>query len=154
MFRDFKDFATRGNVVDLAVAFILGAAFTSIVSSLVNDIIMPPVGLLLGNVDIVNLFSVLKEGDPAGPYVLLADAQAAGAITINYGLFINAIVAFVIVAFVLFLMVRWAVKLQRQQEAAPDLATTRVCPECQSTIALEARRCAFCTSEIAVTPSA
>lgn len=150
MFRDFREFATRGNVVDLAVAFILGAAFTTIVSSLVNDIIMPPIGMLLGNVDIVNLFTVLKEGDPAGPYAVLADAQAAGAITINYGVFINAVMAFIIVAFVLFLIVRWVVKLQRREEAAPEVPTTKVCPECQSTIALGARRCAFCTSEIAV----
>ena len=151
MLKDFKEFATRGNVVDLAVAFILGAAFTTIVRSLVDDIIMPPIGLLLGNVDFFNLFIVLKEGDPAGPYALLDDARAAGAVSINYGLFINAVMAFIIVAFVLFVIVRWVVKLKRRDAATPDLPTTRVCPECQSTIPLDARRCAFCTSEIAVT---
>jgi large conductance mechanosensitive channel len=151
MFKDFRDFAIKGNVVDLAVAFILGAAFTTIVRSLVDDIIMPPIGLLLGDVDFVNLFQVLKEGVPAGPYALLDDAQAAGAITINYGLFINAAVAFIIVALVLFLIVRQVVKIQRREEAIGVIPTTRQCPECQSTIALTARRCAFCTTEIAVT---
>ena len=150
MLRDFREFATRGNVLDLAVAFILGAAFTTIVRSFVDDIIMPPVGLLLGGVDFINLFTVLKEGTPAGPYLALADAKAAGAVTINYGQFVNAVVAFIIVAFMLFLIVRWVARLKRQQEAPPALPTTRQCPECQSAIPLDARRCAFCTSQLAV----
>ena len=150
MLKDFREFATRGNVLDLAVAFILGAAFTTIVRSFVDDIIMPPIGLLFGGVDFVNLFIVLKEGAPAGPYLALADAKAAGAVTINYGQFVNAVVAFIIVAFVLFLIVRSVARMKRQQEAPPAAPTTKQCPECQSTIPIDARRCAFCTSQLAV----
>lgn len=151
MLKEFRAFVMRGNVLDLAVAFILGAAFTTIISSLVDDIIMPPIGLLLGGVDFLNLFVVLKEGAPAGPYLALDDAKAAGAVTINYGQFINAVVAFVIVALVLFLVVRWVASLRRREEAAPEAPSTRQCPECQSTIAINARRCAFCTSQLAIT---
>lgn len=151
MLKDFREFATRGSVLDLAVAFILGAAFTTIVRSFVDDIIMPPIGLLFGGVDFVNLFLVLKEGTPGGPYLALADAKGAGAVTINYGQFVSAIVAFIIVAFVLFLIVRWVARLKRQEEAAPAVPTTKQCPECQSAIPIDARRCAFCTSQLAVT---
>ena len=147
MLSDFKAFVTRGNVVDLAVAFILGAAFTTIIRSFVDDIIMPPIGLLFGDVDFANLYATLKEGAPAGPYASLAEAQAAGAITMNYGLFINAIVAFVIVAFALFLVVRWAVRLQRPP-TAPAAPVTRECPYCFTPVKLEATRCPACTSDL------
>ena len=99
--------------------------------------------------DFLNLFIILKEGVPAGPYLVLADAQAAGAVTINYGQFINAVVAFIIVAFALFLIVRWVLRMQRQPEELVD-TTTKQCPECQSIISIDARRCAFCTSQLAV----
>ena len=103
MLKEFKEFALRGNVVDMAVGIIIGAAFGAIVTSLVNDVIMPPIGMLLGDVDFANLYVLLGEGDPVSPYASLADAQAAGAVTLNYGLFINAVISFLIVAFVIFL---------------------------------------------------
>jgi large conductance mechanosensitive channel len=119
MFKEFKTFAMRGNVVDLAVGIIIGAAFGVIVSSLVADILMPPIGLLLGNVDFSNLFLLLKSGNPAGPYASLAQAKAAGAVSLNFGLFINAIINFVIVAFAIFLVVRGINRLRREEAAAP-----------------------------------
>lgn len=119
MFKEFREFAIKGNVVDMAVGIIIGAAFGTIVQSLVNDVIMPPIGLALGNVDFSNLFVVLKEGVPPGPYAALADAQAAGAVTINYGLFINTVISFVIVAFAVFILVKNINRLKRQQEEAP-----------------------------------
>ncbi|MGD9653130.1 MAG: large-conductance mechanosensitive channel protein MscL [Candidatus Dadabacteria bacterium] len=119
MFKEFREFAIKGNVVDMAVGIIIGAAFGTIVQSLVNDVIMPPIGLALGNVDFSNLFAVLKEGVPPGPYAALADAQAAGAVTINYGLFINTVISFVIVAFAVFILVKNINRLKRQQEEAP-----------------------------------
>ncbi|MCA9809643.1 MAG: large-conductance mechanosensitive channel protein MscL [Candidatus Dadabacteria bacterium] len=119
MFKEFREFAIKGNVVDMAVGIIIGAAFGTIVQSLVNDVIMPPIGLALGNVDFSNLFVVLKEGVPPGPYAALADAQTAGAVTINYGLFINTVISFVIVAFAVFILVKNINRLKRQQEEAP-----------------------------------
>jgi large conductance mechanosensitive channel len=148
MLKDFKDFAMKGNVVDMAVGIIIGAAFGTIVKSLVADVIMPPIGMLLGNVDFSNLFVVLKEGAAAGPYLALADAQKAGAVTINYGMFINTIISFIIVAFAVFLLVRYLNKLQREEEAPPEEPTTKECPKCFSTISIDASRCAFCTSEL------
>jgi large conductance mechanosensitive channel len=149
MFKEFKEFAMRGNVLDMAVGFIIGGAFGTIVSSLVNDVIMPPIGLALGNVDFANLFLVLKAGATvAGPYVALADAKAAGAVTINYGLFINAVVSFVIVAFAVFMMIRAMNRLKRQEDAPPAVPTTRDCPFCLSAIAIKATRCPHCTSEV------
>jgi large conductance mechanosensitive channel len=148
MFKEFKEFAMRGNVVDMAVGIIIGAAFGTIVKSLVADIIMPPIGLLLGNVDFTNLFAVLREGAAAGPYASLADAQTAGAVTINYGLFINTVISFVIVAFAIFLLIRSLNRLKRQQEAPPPEPTTKTCPYCLSEISIKATRCAFCTSEL------
>jgi large conductance mechanosensitive channel len=150
MLKEFKEFAVKGNVVDMAVGIIIGAAFGSIVKSLVSDVIMPPIGLLLGNVDFANLFAVLKGGTPAGPYSALTDAQAAGAVTINYGLFINTIISFLIVGFAVFLLVKSINRLKRQEEAAPVEPTTRECPHCLSIIPLNAKRCRHCTSEIAV----
>jgi len=149
MLKEFKEFIMRGNVVDMAVGIIIGAAFGAIVTSLVNDVIMPPIGLLLGNVDFANLFILLKEGTPGKPYASLADAQAAGAVTINYGTFINSVIAFLIVAFVIFLLIRNINRLRR--EAEEELAaepTTQECPFCRSTIPLGAVRCAYCTSQL------
>jgi large conductance mechanosensitive channel len=148
MLKEFKEFAMRGNVVDMAVGIIIGAAFGTIVQSLVADIIMPPIGLLLGHVDFTNLFIVLKEGATAGPFSTLAEAKAAGAVTLNWGLFINTIITFVIIAFAVFLLVRNINKLKRQEEKPPAVPTTKECPQCLSTIAIKAKRCAFCTSEL------
>jgi len=149
MFKEFKEFAMRGNVVDMAVGIIIGAAFGTIVKSLVADVIMPPIGLLLGNVDFSNLFIVLKQGaEVAAPYATLADAQAAGATTLNYGMFINTVVSFIIVAFAVFMMIRSMNKLKRKEEAPPAEPTTKDCPKCFSTISIKATRCPQCTSEI------
>ena len=148
MFKEFKEFAMRGNVVDMAVGIIIGAAFGTIVKSLVADVIMPPIGLLLGNVDFANLFIVLKEGAAPGPFSALADAQKAGAVTLNYGVFINTIISFIIVAYAVFLVIRSINKLKRKEEAPPAEPTTKECPHCLSTIPIKASRCAFCTSEL------
>jgi large conductance mechanosensitive channel len=148
MLKEFKDFALRGNVVDMAVGIIIGAAFGTIVSSLVNDVIMPPIGLVLGGVDFANLFALLKAGSPPGPYASLADAQTAGAVTINYGLFFNNIVSFLIVAFVMFLLIRGINRLQEEEESPPAEPTTKECPYCLSSIPVKATRCAHCTSEL------
>jgi len=148
MLKEFKEFAMRGNVVDMAVGIIIGAAFGTIVKSLVSDIIMPPIGLLLGNVDFTNLFSVLKEGATAvGPYVSLADAQAAGAVTINYGVFINTIISFVIVAFAIFMVIRGMNRLKKKEEI-PAEPTTKDCPFCLTSISIKATRCPNCTSKL------
>lgn len=149
MLKEFKEFAVRGNVVDMAVGIIIGGAFGTIVKSLVNDILMPPIGLLLGGVDFANFFAVLKPGTTPGPYSVLADAQAAGAVSLNYGLFLNAVISFLIVAFAVFLLVRTVNRLRRQEEAAPVQATTKECPYCASAIPLKATRCPHCTSELA-----
>lgn len=148
MLKEFKEFAMRGNVVDMAVGIIIGAAFGTIIKSLVSDVIMPPIGLLLGNVDFSNLFVVLKQGATAGPYASLADAQAAGAVSINYGPFINTIISFIIVAFAVFLLIRSINKLKRQKEEPAAEPTTKTCPFCQSAIPITATRCPFCTSEL------
>jgi large conductance mechanosensitive channel len=147
MLKEFKEFAMRGNVVDMAVGIVIGAAFGVIVKSLVSDIIMPPMGLLLGNVDFENLFAVLKEGATAGPYASLADAKTAGAVSMNYGVFFNTIISFIIVAFCVFLLIRSINRLKRKEEAPPE-PTTKECPYCFSTIAIKATRCANCTSEL------
>lgn len=146
MLREFKEFVMRGNVVDMAVGIIIGAAFGTIVKSLVSDVIMPPIGLLLGNVDFTNLFAILRQGATAGPYASLADAQAAGAVSINYGVFIMTIVSFVIIAFCVFLLIRQINRLKREE--APAEPTTKDCPYCLSSIPLEATRCAHCTSQL------
>jgi large conductance mechanosensitive channel len=148
MLKEFKEFAMRGNVVDMAVGIIIGAAFGVIVKSLVADVIMPPIGLLLGNVDFSNLFIILKQGTTAGPYASLADAQKAGAVSINYGAFINTIISFVIVAFAIFILIRGINKLKRKEEAPPAELTDKECPYCLSKIPIKATRCAFCTSEL------
>ncbi len=149
MLKDFKEFAVKGNVMDMAVGIIIGAAFGSIVKSFVADVIMPPIGMLLGNVDFSNLFVVLHEGATSAPYETLELAKEAGAVTLNYGVFFNTIISFLIVAFAVFLMVRWMNKLKKAEEEAPPAApTTKKCPHCYSEIAIEATRCAFCTSEV------
>jgi large conductance mechanosensitive channel len=144
MFREFREFAMRGNVVDLAVGIIIGAAFGKIVTSLVNDIVMPPFGLLLGRVDFSSLFINLS----GQPYASLAEAKAAGAPTINYGVFLNSVIDFVIVAFAIFLLVRFINRLSRQPEVTPAAPTTRECPFCVSSIPLRATRCPQCTSTL------
>jgi large conductance mechanosensitive channel len=149
MFKEFKEFAMRGNVLDMAVGIIIGGAFGTIVKSMVDDVLMPPIGLALGNVDFANLFLVLKEGAVgAAPYASLIDAKAAGAVTINYGLFVNAVVSFLIVAFSVFLLVRGMNRLKRAEEVPAAAPTTRDCPFCFSTIPLKASRCPHCTSEV------
>jgi large conductance mechanosensitive channel len=142
MLKAFKEFAMKGNVLDLAVGFIIGAAFGKIVTSLVSDIIMPPIGLILGKVDFSNLFLNLSGKS----YSSLAEAKAAGAATLNYGIFLNNIVDFLIVAFAVFLLVRM---VNRWNKPAPAAApSTKECPYCASTIPLKATRCPNCTSEI------
>ena len=146
MLKEFKAFVMRGNVLDLAVAFIVGGAFGTIVKSLVDDVIMPPIGLALGNVDFSNLFAVLKDGAKAPPpYATLADAHAAGAVTLNYGLFINTVITFLIVAFAVFLLVR---AVNRMVPAKVEAPSTRDCPFCKMAIPLAATRCPQCTSEL------
>jgi large conductance mechanosensitive channel len=144
MLREFREFAMRGNVVDLAVGIIIGAAFGKIVSSLVNDLLMLPIGLLLGGVDFSNLFINLSGQS----YASLAEAKAAGAPTINYGVFLNTVIDFVIVAFAIFLLVRFINRLARQREAAPAAPTTRECPFCMSSVSVRATRCPHCTSAL------
>ena len=152
MLKEFKAFITRGNVVELAVAIVIGVAFGVIVTSLVRDILMPPIGLLLGNVDFANLYAVIKEGTPTGPYASLADAQAAGAVTINYGVFVMTIISFIIIAFAIFMIVRYIMKARRAAEAEkekpPEVPTTKECGYCFSTIPIKATRCPNCTSEL------
>jgi large conductance mechanosensitive channel len=144
MFKEFKEFAMRGNVVDMAVGIIIGAAFGSIVKSLVADVIMPPIGLLLGGVNFSNIFITLSGGD----YESLAEAQEAGAATINIGVFFNQVISFLIVAFAVFLLIKGINKLKREEEAPPAEPTTKECPHCLSSIPIKATRCAHCTSEL------
>jgi large conductance mechanosensitive channel len=147
MLKEFKAFALRGNVLDLAVGIIIGGAFGTIVKSLVDDVIMPPIGLALGNVDFSNLFALLKAGPKAPPpYASLAEAQAAGAVTVNYGQFINNVVAFIIIAFAVFLVVRAANRLMPLEAAAAP--TTKDCPYCRMAIPIGATRCPHCTTEL------
>lgn len=146
---EFKEFALRGNVLDLAIGIIIGVAFTTVVQSLVNDILMPPLGELLGNVDFSNLFINLSGGD----YDSLAAAQEAGAATINYGLFINAIINFLIVAFVIFLLVKQINRMQRKPAAAAEVTPTeKACPYCMTSIPIAATRCPHCTSQLEGAP--
>jgi large conductance mechanosensitive channel len=147
MFKDFKEFIMRGNVVDMAIGIVIGAAFGVIIKSLVEDVIMPPIGLLLGNVDFSNLFLILKEGSVAGPYASLVDAKKAGAVTINYGAFINTVISFLIIALTIFLVIRSINKLRREKEV-PAAPTIKECPYCLSAIPIKATRCAYCTSEL------
>ena len=146
MLKEFKEFAMKGNVMDMAVGIIIGAAFGLIVTSLVNDILMPPIGLALGNVDFSNIFAVLKEGKTPGPYPSIAAAKAAGAVTMNFGLFINTIINFIIVAFAIFLVIR---NINRLKRPAPEAApATKDCAFCATAIPIKATRCPNCTSEL------
>jgi len=150
MLKDFKSFIMRGNVVDMAVGIIIGAAFGTIVSSLVKDVIMPPVGLALGKIDFSNLAIVIKQGSTPGPYATLTAAQAAGAVTLNYGLFINNIINFLIIALVVFFfIVRPIARMQAPKKAAePASPTTKECPFCYTHISIKATRCPNCTSPL------
>lgn len=147
MLKEFKEFALKGNVIDMAVGIIIGAAFGTIISSLVADVIMPPIGLLLGGVDFSNIFITLKQGaKAAGPYASLVDAKAAGAVTMNIGVFINTVISFVIVAFAVFLLIK-SIMSFKKKEAAPA-PTNKDCPYCMVSIPIKATRCPHCTSEL------
>ncbi|HKJ45118.1 MAG TPA: large-conductance mechanosensitive channel protein MscL [Balneolales bacterium] len=150
MWKEFKEFAVKGNVVDMAVGIIIGTAFGAITKSLVADVIMPPVGMLVGNVDFTNLFWVLKQGDPAGPYLTLAEATKAGAVTINMGVFINTLISFLIVALAMFFLVKGINRLKRQEETKVPEPTpsTKECPYCASIIPIKATKCPQCTSDL------
>jgi large conductance mechanosensitive channel len=148
MLKEFKEFAMKGNVLDMAIGIVIGAAFGTIIGSLVADVIMPPIGLLLGNVDFSNLFLVLKEGKVAGPYASLAAAKAAGAVSMNIGVFINTIINFIILAFAIFLLVRSVNQMKRKEQAPPPVPTTKDCPHCFTAIPIKATRCPHCTSEL------
>jgi large conductance mechanosensitive channel len=149
MLREFKEFAVKGNVLDMAVGIIIGAAFGTIVRSLVDDVIMPPIGIILGNVDFSALFIMLKQGNMPPPYNTLVEAKNAGAVTLNYGIFINNIISFVIVAFSVFILIKGMNKMRRKKEDIPAAApTTTDCPFCYSQISVKAVKCPACTSEL------
>lgn len=148
MLKEFREFIARGNVLDMAVGIIVGAAFGAIVNSFVNDVIMPPIGLLLGKVDFSNLFLVLKPGETLGPYASIAAAKEAGAVTLRYGLFVNSIISFLIVAFAVFVMVRAVNRLKRTRAATAVESVTKPCPRCFTVIPMKATRCPNCTSEL------
>lgn len=148
MLKEFKEFAMRGNVVDMAVGIIIGGAFGTIVKSVVEDVLMPPIGLLLGGVDFSNLFLTLREGTAPGPYASLAAARDAGAVLISYGVFLNAVISFLIVAFAVFLLIKGINQLQREKEVPPATPTSKECPYCLSNVPLLATRCPHCTSQL------
>lgn len=152
MIKEFREFISKGNMIDMAVGIIIGGAFSTIVSSLVNDMIMPPIGLVLGRLDFSELVVVLRPGDPAGPYATIQAAKDAGAVTLNYGLFINAIVNFLIIGLSVFALVRLfnAVRreLERKPPEAPPAPNTKECPYCLMSIHLKATRCPHCTSQL------
>ena len=150
MLKEFREFALRGNVLDMAVGIIIGAAFSTIVNSLVNDLLMPPFGWLLGGVDFENFYLTIQAGTPPGPYLSLADAQASGAVTVNYGLFINSVISFLIVAGAMFLLIRGINRLQKsgEEEHTPAAPTEKDCPFCFTTIPIQATRCPNCTTEL------
>jgi len=148
MLKEFKEFAMRGSVVDMAVGIVIGAAFGAIIASFVADVLMPPIGLLLGRVDFANLFVVLKQGTMAGPYESLAAAKQAGAVTLNVGVFINTVISFLIIAFAVFLVIRSINRLKAKQEAPAAAPATKECPFCLSAIPIKASRCPHCTSQL------
>lgn len=149
MLKEYREFIKRGNVIDMAVGIIIGAAFGTIVRSLVDDIIMPPVGLLLGNMDFTNLFIVLKSGvENPGPYMTPAEAKAAGAVTFNYGLFINTLITFFIVSLAVFFLVRTVNRMKIEKEPAREEPTIKDCYYCRSSIPINAIRCPHCTSDL------
>lgn len=146
--REFREFAVKGNVVDMAVGIIIGGAFTLIVNSLVNNVMNPLLGLLIGGVDFSNFFLVLKDGEVSGPYATLQMAQEAGAVTLDYGLFLNTVISFLIVSFAVFLLIRTINRLRREEVTEPQAETDKACPFCLSTIPIKATRCAHCTSTL------
>lgn len=146
--KEFREFAVKGNVVDMAVGIIIGGAFGTVVKSLVSDVIMPPVGLLIGNVDFQNLYVTLKPGAVAGPYDSLTAAQEAGAVTLNLGLFANNVVSFLIVGFAVFLLVRTINRIKREEPKPEPAPTEKPCPFCRMNVLLEATRCPHCTSQL------
>ena len=148
MLKEFREFAMRGNVLDMAVGIIIGAAFGGIIASMVADVITPPIGMLLGSVDFTDLYLVLQPGTPAGPYPSLELAKQAGAVTVNYGLFLNTLVNFMIVAFAMFLLIRGINRLQREEDAPSPEPTTKDCPHCFSKISIKATRCPNCTTRL------
>ena len=148
MFKEFKEFAMRGNVVDMAVGIIIGAAFGLIVKSLVADVLMPPIGILLGGVDFSNLFIVIKEGTTPGPFDTLTAAKDSGAVIISYGVFFNTIISFIIVAFAIFMLIRSLNKMKKKEEAPPAEPTTKQCTYCFSNIPIKATKCPQCTSSL------
>ena len=150
MFKDFREFAMRGNVIDMAIGIIIGVAFGTVVKSLVDDVIMPPIGLLLGNVDFSNLFVVIKAGKALGPYETLAAAKTAGAVTMNIGVFLNTVTSFVIIAFSVFLLIKQLNVFKKKEAAVPAIPTTKECPYCLSVVSLKASRCPHCTSDLKV----
>ena len=147
MLKEFKEFTMRGNVLDMAIGIVIGVAFGKIVTSFVNDVVMPPIALLFGKVDFSNLFIDLSGKS----YATLAEAKAAGAATIRYGLFLNTVVDFIIVAFVIFLLIQQINRMTREPEEVPAAPTTKECPYCLSSIAIKATRCSHCTSELRAT---
>ena len=149
MIKEFREFAIKGNVVDMAVGIIIGGAFGTVVKSMVDDVIMPPVGMLVGNVDFSELFITLRQGATEGPYPTIAAAKEAGAVTLNVGLFINAVISFLIVGFAVFLLVKSINRLKREEPVAPPAPTEKPCPECALNIPLAAKRCPHCTSQLA-----
>lgn len=149
MIKEFKDFAVKGNVIDMAVGIVIGAAFGTIVKSFVADVIMPPIGLALGNVDFSNLFIVLKDGAAgAATFATIAEAQAAGAVTLNYGQFINTVISFLIIAFAIFIVIKQMNKLKKEEPAPVAEPTTKDCPHCFTTISIKATKCPNCTSSL------
>ena len=149
MFREFTEFLKRGSLIDMAIGIAVGTAFATIANSLVDDIIMPPVGLLLGNVEFDNLFVMLRQGTPVGPYPTLEAAREAGAVTIAYGNFINNVLAFIVIAAVFFMVLRSLNKLRRDEPGQPAEARTKPCPYCITTVPMHATRCPACTSQLA-----
>jgi large conductance mechanosensitive channel len=149
MLSQFREFAVKGNVVDMAVGIMIGAAFTTVVKTLVDEVLMPPIGMITGNIDFSDKYALLRDGTPPGPYDTLEKAKAAGAVTMGYGLLINALVSFTIVALVLFFIVRWVARLrslhEHHQEKPP---TTTTCAFCKSSVHIDATRCPQCTSEL------
>ncbi len=148
LLKEFREFAIKGNAVDMAVGIVIGAAFGKIVDSLVKDILMPPLGLLLGKVDFSNLFLVMHDGARPGPYATLEAAKQAGAVTLNMGVFVNVLISFVIVSFAVFTLVKGINKLRTAADPNAMAATTKECPYCLSVIPLKATRCPHCTSEL------
>ncbi|HET7569729.1 MAG TPA: large conductance mechanosensitive channel protein MscL [Gammaproteobacteria bacterium] len=149
-FHDFREFAMRGNAIDMAVGIVIGTAFGAISKSLVADVIMPPFGLLLGGRDFSKYFIVLKQGTPPGPYHSMTAAQAAHAVTLNYGSFIGTIITFIVISLSIFVLLRQMNKLKRKPQDVPASPTTKDCPHCCTSIPIKASRCPACTSELAV----